>query len=219
MLQPRLSVLPRAQRWLWPRLSEIPPHFVLFGGTAIALRLAHRESIDFDLFSAQAFDPDALVASVPFLQLPKTVSQSQRNTYTAVLRHPDGDAKVSFFGEIALGQFFPPEVCADNHLKVASLEDMLAIKLKVIHQRVEAKDYFDIAAMLRAGLSLAEGVGRLDALFPNTINVAMTLQSLVYFSGGDLDALPAETKATLIDAVRRVCEVPQFERPRTPIGG
>jgi hypothetical protein len=191
---------------------------VLYGGTAIALRLGHRESVDYDLFSAQAFDPDELVARVPLLRLPKTVSQSQRNTYTAVLRHPDGEAKISFLGEIVLGQFFPPEVCADNNLKVASLEDMLAMKLKVIHQRVEAKDYVDIAAMLRAGLSLAAGIGRLDALFPNTINVAMTLQSLVYFSGGDLNTLPAETKATLIDAVRRVREVPQFEGQRVPIG-
>ena len=31
---------------LWPRLSETPPEFVLYGGTAIALRLRHRESVD-----------------------------------------------------------------------------------------------------------------------------------------------------------------------------
>ncbi len=73
--------------------------------------------------------------------------------------------------------------------------------------------------MLRAGLSLAAGIGRLDALFPNTINLAMTLQSLVYFSGGDLGTLPADTRATLFDAVRRVREVPHFEGPRLPIGG
>ena len=87
------------------------------------------------------------------------------------------------------------------------------------HSEGEAKDYIDIAAMLRAGLSLAEGIGRLDALFPNTINVAMTLQSLVYFSGGDLGTLTAETKATLIDAVRHVREVPQFDGQRVSIGG
>ncbi len=93
MFQPKLSVLPRAQRWLWPRLNEVPPHFVLYGGTAIALRLGHRESVDYDFFSAQAFDPDELVARVPFLELPKTVNQSQRNTYTAVLRHSEGQTR------------------------------------------------------------------------------------------------------------------------------
>ena len=218
MLRPKLSVLPAEQRWLWPRLSEVPAHFVLYGGTSIALRLGHRESVDYDFFSAQAFDPDELVRQISFLGLPKTVSQSQRNTYTAALRHAQGEAKVSFFGEIGFGQFIPPDCCADIGLKIASLEDMLAMKLKVIHQRVAAKDYLDIAALLRAGLSLAEGLGRLEAMFPDTVNLAMTLQTLVYFKGEDLDKLPAETRTTLIEAVRRVREVPPFSGTRMPIG-
>ncbi|MBN9405087.1 MAG: nucleotidyl transferase AbiEii/AbiGii toxin family protein [Burkholderiales bacterium] len=52
MLKPRLDVLPRAQQRLWPQLSKVRGlGFVLYGGTAIALRLGHRESVDFDFFS------------------------------------------------------------------------------------------------------------------------------------------------------------------------
>ena len=44
----RLDVLPRAQRVLWPSLAQLSDTFVLYGGTALALRLGHRASVDFD---------------------------------------------------------------------------------------------------------------------------------------------------------------------------
>ncbi|MCX6903020.1 MAG: hypothetical protein NTW03_06000, partial [Verrucomicrobia bacterium] len=37
-----LNALPTAQRTLWPELEQVPRHFVLYGGTALALRLGHR---------------------------------------------------------------------------------------------------------------------------------------------------------------------------------
>lgn len=46
---PRLDILPTAQRQVWPALSHASQlGFVLYGGTAIALRLGHRPSLDFD---------------------------------------------------------------------------------------------------------------------------------------------------------------------------
>ncbi len=47
-LAPRLDVLSAAQRALWPELAGLPRGFVLYGGTALALRLGHRVSVDFD---------------------------------------------------------------------------------------------------------------------------------------------------------------------------
>ena len=49
---PRLDILPPSQRRLWDELSAVPVEFVLYGGTAIALHLGHRESVDFDFFGA-----------------------------------------------------------------------------------------------------------------------------------------------------------------------
>jgi hypothetical protein len=46
----------------------IPAWFVLYGGTALALRLGHRASEDFDFFSKQGFRPDDLERQVPFLE-------------------------------------------------------------------------------------------------------------------------------------------------------
>lgn len=50
MLEPILAALPDEQRRLWPALADVPDAFVLYGGTALALRLGHRSSVDFDFF-------------------------------------------------------------------------------------------------------------------------------------------------------------------------
>jgi hypothetical protein len=54
---PRLDVLPAGQRLLWPELVQTPSHFTLYSGTAIALRLGHRQSVDFDFFTRKSFEP------------------------------------------------------------------------------------------------------------------------------------------------------------------
>ena len=48
---PCLEILPSAQRALWPAFrSASQLGLVLYGGTAIALRLGHRSSVDYDFF-------------------------------------------------------------------------------------------------------------------------------------------------------------------------
>ena len=60
-LIPRLDALPEAQRHLWPMLQPLAGlGFVLYGGTAISLRLGHRQSVDFDFFTDRPLDPQAL---------------------------------------------------------------------------------------------------------------------------------------------------------------
>jgi hypothetical protein len=50
---PRIEILPLAQKEIWPELAPAPGlSFVLYGGTAVALHLGHRVSIDFDFFKA-----------------------------------------------------------------------------------------------------------------------------------------------------------------------
>jgi len=62
-LLPKLEILPPAQLALWPETARWADRFVLYGGTAIALRHGHRQSVDFDFFSERPFDP---FASMPF---------------------------------------------------------------------------------------------------------------------------------------------------------
>jgi hypothetical protein len=66
-LVPKLNILPESQQLLWKLLGSTPPDFVLYGGTALALRLGHRQSVDFDFFSSRTFQPMLLARSVPYL--------------------------------------------------------------------------------------------------------------------------------------------------------
>jgi hypothetical protein len=61
MFKPNLSVLPEPQRQLWAELRNTPKTLVLYGGTALALRLGHRQLEDFDFFSNTSFHPRACV--------------------------------------------------------------------------------------------------------------------------------------------------------------
>ena len=58
-LELKLEVLPAAQKEIWTSLAAAPHlNFVLYGGTAIALHLGHRESLDFDFFRSESLDKD-----------------------------------------------------------------------------------------------------------------------------------------------------------------
>lgn len=152
MLRPRLDILPPAQRALWPELAVIPEHFALYGGTALALRLGHRVSADFDFFSAQPFDPDRLAGSVPFLADAERV-QVDENTLTCRVER-GGPVLVSFFGGLRIGQAAPHDVVQDSQVRLASLLDLAATKLAVMQKCTQERDYLDLDALPTHGIAL-----------------------------------------------------------------
>src|SRR5437660_10354267 len=84
-LFPRLEILPPSQRRIWPELCAIPKDFVLYGGTALALHLGHRESADFDFFGGRNFDVRALETGIPCLAGAKIIQRAE-DTLTAIVR-------------------------------------------------------------------------------------------------------------------------------------
>lgn len=84
-LRPRFEVLPAAQRALWPDLAAVPSGFVLYGGTALALRLGHRASVDFDFFAHDPLDHHALERALPWLRSADAL-QEEANTRTVLVR-------------------------------------------------------------------------------------------------------------------------------------
>jgi hypothetical protein len=135
---PRLESLPAPQKRLWEELVGVPDGHVLYGDTAIALQLGHRQSVDFDFFSDTSFDPDQLLRSVSFLSGGETI-QRQRDTLTVRVDR-DGSVLVSFFATPGLGRIAAPHVAADNSLAVAGLVDLAGMKADVVQKRAEAKD-------------------------------------------------------------------------------
>lgn len=206
---PCMDILPPAQRMLWPALRAAAElGFVLYGGTAIALRLGHRYSVDFDFFSEQPLDREELRHVFPFAAQATTL-QDKGNTLTLLVpTAPGQQVKVSFFGGIDCGRVAEPEYTDDGVLRVAALEDLMAFKLKVILQRAEAKDYRDIAAMLFFGQSLAHGLAAARRLFGTAFQPGESLKALVYHGDGDLYTLSDADKGLLVASVKQVGELP-----------
>lgn len=208
--EPKLSILPPPQKRLWPELAAVPRTFVLYGGTALALRLGHRHSVDFDFFSSAPLDHQALAHALPFLRDADVLQEEPTALTVSVDR--DGPVKVSFFGTIAFGRVGSPQPTTDGFLHVASLLDLGATKVKVLLQRVEAKDYLDIAALLRAGVPLAQILGAAQTLYGSVFNPLIAQKTLSWFEGGDLSRLLAEDRELLVREAARDIDIPAVPR-------
>jgi hypothetical protein len=203
--KPRTDILPLAQQQLWPSLKPtVDLGFVLYGGTAAALRLGHRLSVDFDFFCEKPLDRAVLYGALPFLSR-STVLQDERNALSVL---GPGNVKLSFFGTIGFGRVGEPELTDDGVLEVASLDDLMATKLKVVLQRAEAKDYRDIAQMINAGISLPKGLASAREMFAPTFQPSESLKALVYYEDGDLSTLTPGEKSALVQAVSGVRDLP-----------
>jgi hypothetical protein len=205
--EPRIDILPPAQREIWPQLAPAPElSFVLYGGTAVALHLGHRVSIDFDFFKAEPLDKARIETSFQFARNARTI-QEDENTLVMDVSMPSGPVKVSFFGGLELGRINDPLRTKDAVLLVASLEDLLATKLKVILDRAEAKDYRDISAILSAGVSLEKALGTFASNYRR--DPALPLKALGFFKDGDLPSLPQADQDLLRAARDEVSDVPE----------
>lgn len=200
---PRLDILPPPQRSLWPELKSVPDGFVLYGGTAIALRLAHRVSVDFDFFSTEPFRAEHLLDHMPFLAKGRSV-QNQDNTLTCAFEREGGAVSVSFFGGLDFRRVRDPDRTDDNRIAVASLLDVMATKLKVLWQRASLKDYLDIDALLSNGVDLATGLAAARAVYGPKFDPSISLRALAYFGDGDVAQLSAGAQQRLAQAVARV---------------
>jgi hypothetical protein len=215
IFKPRLDILPEPQRRLWDELTVTPAAFNLYGGTAIALYLGHRQSVDFDFFGNHAFDPERLAMSVPFLKA-ATITHQEPNTLT-VLVDRNGPVKLSFFGLPRLPRLLPPHVAPGSGVRIASLLDLAGTKASVVQQRAEAKDYLDIDAILRDGrIDLPMALAAARALYGTRFNPQVTLKALSYFGDGSLRRLPRAVKDRLASAVRAVDldRLPRIARPK-----
>jgi hypothetical protein len=204
-----LGVLPPPQRAFWEEdLESIPPGWVLYGGTAIALHLGHRQSRDFDFFSSADLDRSALRRGSRLLANARTL-QDEPNTLTVVAEKAGAPIKLSFFGGLDFGRVGEP-VRVNDVARIASRLDLLGTKLATVTQRIEARDYVDIATLLGSGLTINEGVAALLALYGAQANGLQSVKAIAWFKDGNLEALlPPDVRELLTRAAAAY-------DPRTP---
>ena len=161
--------------------------FVLVGGTALALQLGNRKSIDLDLFSNTDFSSNELLISllddyqiVVTNQLPKTLISTIN------------DVEVDFIKFHY--PFIRPIVIIEN-IRMASLEDIAAMKLDAITGRGSKKDFYDLFFLLKQ-YSIDELFSFYTEKYPHqtTFHVA---RSLTYFEDAEMQPNPVVFDKTI----------------------
>jgi Nucleotidyl transferase AbiEii toxin, Type IV TA system len=203
MITPRLDILPPPQQRLWVELGATPEAFALYGGTALALRLGHRFSVDFDFLAHSRFKTTELRARVPYLSGGQ-ILQEEPGTLTMNLDR-DGTVQVSYFGLPTLGQVEPHDIVAGPAIRIASLVDLSGMKAAVVYQRAEPKDYFDIHALLtEAKIPLPVMLAAAKAIYGETFNALISVKAISYHDDETLAVLPDSLRRDLVAAVRKV---------------
>jgi Nucleotidyl transferase AbiEii toxin, Type IV TA system len=212
---PRLDILPAPQRTLWPELAETPADFTLYGGTAIALRLAHRQSVDFDFFSLEPFEPGALLNKVSYLR-GAAPRQSSPNTLSVNVDR-GGPVQLSYFGGLGIGQVAPAENVEGPGFKVASLIDLAGMKVATLPQRVALRDYLDIHALLtQARIPLPEMLAAAGIIYGAQFNALVSLKAIAYHNDFTLAQLPKPVRDDLLKAAKAtdVGDLPKLDAVR-----
>jgi hypothetical protein len=153
------------------------------------------------LASHDAIDAHTLAATLPFLTGAELMQAAPSTATFLVSRQ--GLVKVSCFGGLTLGRVGEPSICMDTGVRVASLLDLAAQKVRVVQVRAERKDYLDLSTLLDHGVTLPRALGAARALYPDFAPL-VTLKALSYFGDGDLADLPDHIKSTLSRAAEGV---------------
>lgn len=178
--EPVMSLLPV----VGPAVS--PKGFYLAGGTAAALQLGHRQSIDLDFFSPTSFEPAELVQLLSGLGELKVVDSSPGTLHVHL-----NSVRVSFFR-------YPyplvDRVVSFRGVDMAGLRDISLMKILAVADRGSRKDFIDLYVISTRAWPLGEALTALPRKFGDRYSLAHILRSLQYF-----DDAEREPEARLLD--------------------
>jgi predicted nucleotidyltransferase component of viral defense system len=169
------NILDKKRLDLLPFFKNFKKDFYLGGGTALALQMGHRDSVDFDFFGKEDIDTKKLFDFIKEIFKEHKISkiQEERNTLGILI---DGSVKLSFFGyKYDLVNKFVEE----ENFRLASVDDIACMKFSAITGRASNKDYIDLYYILQK-LDLADLLEKAAQKFPD-IDRNLILKSLVYF--------------------------------------
>jgi len=175
-----LSLLKRIQQL--PEFSDTR----LVGGTALALQMGHRISVDLDLFGEWPNDADLFAAL-------KTVGSTRKSSGT-----PNGNLQFFYVDGIKVDcvtySEFPwlDAPVIENEIRLASIRDIAAMKVNAITNRGTRKDFVDLAFLLN-GNNTAD-IFQWYSMKYRDANPALALRSLSYFVDAEMQPMPRMLK-------------------------
>jgi predicted nucleotidyltransferase component of viral defense system len=193
------TVQTRVLRQLSPIMSSL--HFYLGGGTALAIHLGHRHSVDLDWFTEDRIsDPLLLAQEVQEKGAAFVTAQVERGTLHGTIFR----VRVSFL-EYRYRLLEAPVSWSEVGCLLASLDDLAAMKLAAVAQRGAKKDFVDVYALglryrpLRELLQLYQRKYSLD-------DIAHVLYGLAYFDDADRERMPRVLWPTSWRTIKRTIQ-------------
>ncbi|MCF6365352.1 MAG: nucleotidyl transferase AbiEii/AbiGii toxin family protein [Bacteroidales bacterium] len=172
------EILSNKQSELLSVVSNFSKDFYLVGGTAIALYLGHRMSIDFDLFTDKNVKRQSIKKRLEDLELKYTVLHEAYDQLHIII----SGVKFTFFN-------FPFKIKHKQKLKdivtMPSLLDLGAMKAFAFGGRAKWKDYVDMYFLLKNNIQLKEITNQAKNIFEDAFNIKLFHQQLSYFA--DID--------------------------------
>lgn len=173
----RDEVLSEKQRKLLPLLKKFAADFGLIGGTAIALHLGHRRSIDFDLATTKMLHYRKLRETIQSIHRIENVLVDQANEQTILI----DNVKLTFL------KYPFPIVFSQNlgdFIRTPDLTTLAAMKAYALGRRAKWKDYVDLYFILKT-ISFNQIIAKAKSLYKNEFNEKLFREQLVYFE--DID--------------------------------
>ncbi len=177
------DILTKERLEILPLFKSFKKDFYLAGGTALALQIGHRDSVDFDFFSQKEFNTAELFEEIRkvFLGHDLVKIQDEKNTLSVIIGQ---NIKISFFSYDY--KLIEPLV-DDKHFRLASIIDIGCMKLSAIVSRATNKDYVDLYYILKQ-VSLEKLLKSAEEKMPE-LDYNLILKSLVYFDDIKEEAL------------------------------
>ncbi|MBK8563524.1 MAG: nucleotidyl transferase AbiEii/AbiGii toxin family protein [Saprospiraceae bacterium] len=167
--------------------------FRLVGGTALALQIGHRISIDLDLFTSEDFDNNAIISAMqPMGRLEILVDKPP------FLQVRLDDVKVDF---LKYPYPFVSEGIEVEDIRLATIENIAVMKLLAIARRGVKKDFYDFYFLLEQ-FKMAEIVGFFEEKVPN-VDLFHIFKSLIYFGDADVEGDPKMLKKVSWSTVKK----------------
>ena len=189
-----------AQKAILPALGEFASDrgFYLGGGTAVALYLGHRRSVDFDWFTGDEMpDPAILAQEARTSGLEIESFETGRDTLRAVA----GGVQVSFM-RYPYPLMSPLADWPDYSTRLAALDDLACMKLAAVGQRGSRRDFIDLHAIALQHRPLSEIVELCKRKYSNS-EISHLLLGLIYFDDAEEEAMPAMLTGLDWDQVKR----------------
>lgn len=167
------------------RLNTVMNHydFILAGGTALALWIGHRISVDLDFFTKEEFSTEGLFQKIKTAGLVQEIVQEEKGTLTVMI---DG-VKVSMFHYPYL---FLDDVSDINGVKISGILDIASMKVMAIAQRGAKRDFIDLYFIMQ-NVPFRRITENLIARFgKERVNPVLIGKSLVYFNDAETDPEP-----------------------------